>query len=71
MCEAVKIGDLKDKKLIAENVTLAAVYNILFTNDLVCSLIIEAMCVLERSSLFRFEVKRKAKKNQGVTTAIR
>ena len=34
-----KISDIKDKKLKAENITLAAIYNILFTNDIVCSLI--------------------------------
>ena len=28
-----KIGDIKDKKLKAENITLAAIYNILFTNE--------------------------------------
>ena len=32
-----KISDIKDKKLKAENITLAAIYNILFTNDIVCS----------------------------------
>lgn len=30
-----KISDIKDKKLKAENITLAAIYNILFTNDIV------------------------------------
>ncbi len=34
-----KIGDIKDKKLKVENITLAAIYNILFTNDIVCSLV--------------------------------
>lgn len=38
-----KISDIKDKKLKAENITLAAIYNILFTNDIVCSLIVEML----------------------------
>lgn len=29
--------DNTNKKLKAENITLAAIYNILFTNDIVCS----------------------------------
>lgn len=33
-------------KLKAENITLAAIYNILFTNDIVCSLIIETLSAL-------------------------
>ena len=41
-----KIGDIKDKKLKAENITLAAIYNILFTNDIVCSLIVEMLSEL-------------------------
>ena len=44
-----KIGDIKDKKLKAENITLAAIYNILFTNDIVCSLIVEMLSKLRKS----------------------
>lgn len=57
-----KIGDIKDKKLKAENITLAAIYNILFTNDIVCSLIVEMLSELRKSRLCRFRVKQQGNK---------
>ena len=57
-----KIGDIKDKKLKAENITLAAIYNILFTNDIVCSLIVEMLSALRKSELCRFRVKQQGNK---------
>ena len=57
-----KIGDIKDKKLKAENITLAAIYNILFTNDIVCSLIVEMLSALRKSGLCRFRVKQQGNK---------
>ena len=57
-----KIGDIKDKKLKAENITLAAKYNILFTNDIVCSLIVEMLSALRKSELCRFRVKQQGNK---------
>lgn len=49
-------------KLKAENITLAAIYNILFTNDIVCSLIIEMLSALRKSGLCRFRVKQQGNK---------
>lgn len=57
-----KISDIKDKKLKAENITLAAIYNILFTNDIVCSLIVEMLSALRKSGLCRFRVKQQGNK---------
>ena len=57
-----KIGDIKDKKLKAENITLAAIYNILFTNDIVCSLIVEMLSALRKSELCRFRIKQQGNK---------
>jgi hypothetical protein len=57
-----KIGDIKDKKLNIENITLAAIYNILFTNDIVCSLIVEMLSALRKSELCRFRIKQQGNK---------
>ena len=57
-----KISDIKDKKLKAENITLAAIYSILFTNDIVCSLIVEMLSALRKSGLCRFRVKQQGNK---------
>ena len=57
-----KIGDIKDKKLKIENITLAAIYNILFTNDIVCSLIVEMLSALRKSELCRFRIKQQGNK---------
>lgn len=57
-----KIGDIKDENLKAENIALAAVYNILFTNDIVCSLIIDFTSVLENNRLYKQNVKKLSKK---------
>lgn len=46
----------------AENLTLAAVYNILFTNDVVCCLIVDFISKLDKSPYYRFNVKRQAKR---------
>lgn len=52
-----KISDIKDKKLKAENITLAAIYNILFTNDIVCSLIVEMLSALRKIRALSFPCK--------------
>ena len=57
-----KIGDIKDKKLNIENITLTAIYNILFTNDIVCSLIVEMLSALRKSELCRFRIKQQGNK---------
>lgn len=57
-----KIGDIKDKKLKIENITLAAIYNILFTKDIVCSLIVEMLSALRKSELCRFRIKQQGNK---------
>jgi hypothetical protein len=63
-----KIGDIKDKKLKAENITLAAIYNILFTNDIVCSLIVEMLSELRKSRLCRFRVKQQGNKLEQIAS---
>ena len=40
---------------IAENVTLTAVYNILFTNDVVCGLVVDFISQLKKSPYYRFK----------------
>ena len=46
-------------KVIAEHeaVVMAVTYNVLFTNDLVCSLIIDLRARLQKSPLFRHQIK--------------
>lgn len=57
-----KIGDIKDEELRAENIVLAAVYNILFTNDIVCSLVVDFNSILEKDKLYKQNVKQLSKK---------
>lgn len=47
---------------ISENYTLTAVYNILFTNDIVCGLVVDFISELKKSSYYRFNVKQQAKR---------
>lgn len=47
---------------MAENVTLTAVYNILFTNDVVCGLVVDFISQLKKSPYYRFNVKQQAKR---------
>ncbi len=47
---------------MAENVTLTAVYNILFTNDVVCGLVVDFVSQLKKSPYYRFYVKQQAKR---------
>lgn len=39
------------------NILLTAIYNILFTNDIVCTLIIDTMETLRKSGLYRYKAK--------------
>ncbi len=50
------------KQDMAENVTLTAVYNILFTNDVVCGLVVDFISQLKKSPYYRFNVKQQAKR---------
>ena len=47
---------------MADNVTLTAVYNILFTNDVVCGLVVDFISQLKKSPYYRFNVKQQAKR---------
>ena len=50
------------KRDTAENFTLTAVYNILFTNDIVCGLVVDLISQLKKSSHYRFNVKQLTKR---------
>lgn len=62
-----KISDIKDKKLKAENITLAAIYNVLFTNDIVCALVVDMLNALRKSGLCRFQAKQQSNKLENPT----
>ena len=47
---------------VAGNITLTAVYNILFTNDIVCGLVVDFISLLKKSPYYRFNVKQQAKR---------
>lgn len=44
-----------------ENIVVASTYNILFTNDIVCSLLIESLELLKKTGCFKFKTKQIAK----------
>ena len=44
-----------------ENIVVASTYNILFTNDIVCSLLIESLELLKKTDCFKFKTKQIAK----------
>lgn len=50
------------KQDMAENITLTAVYNILFTNDVVCGLMVDFISQLKKLPYHRFNVKQQAKR---------
>ena len=44
-----------------ENIVVASTYNILFTNDIVCSLLIESLELLKKTDFFKFKTKQISK----------